>query len=393
MLIIGLMSGTSVDGIDAALVNISGAGRKTHVELVYFCCVPYTPELRNAIFELCRPCKGSVPDFCVLNSVIGEKFADAALAVCDAAQVPISQVSAIASHGQTIWHQPIPRSIAGSLVTGTLQIGEPAIIAARTGIQVVSNFRAADMAAGGQGAPLVPYADWILFSSPKEDRAVQNIGGIANVTYLKRGGNLEDVTAFDTGPGNMVVDGVVRALSGGEMNFDKDGAWAAKGNIHDGLLEQLLDNAFFRLPPPKSTGREQFGEQYVKRVLQRATALGLDSASTIATATALTAESIVRAYRNWLDPRGGTSTVILGGGGVHNRTLVRILEEKLSPARVTTHAVTGIPEDAKEAIAFAILGYQTIHNRTSNVPSATGAAYQAVLGSITPAGKAKSGLE
>ncbi len=385
MLIIGLMSGTSADGIDAALVEVRGSGRRLRAEIRAFLCVPHTAEMRSAILALCDPDRGRVPDLCALNAALGERFAEAAILVAGEAGVPLSEVRAIASHGQTVWHQPEPLSAGGVEARGTLQIGEPAVIAARTGRAVVSAFRAADMAVGGQGAPLVPYLDWALLTSGREARAVQNIGGIANVTHLPRAARLEEVLAFDTGPGNMVIDGLVRSLTGGERGYDHDGAWAATGEVNTRLLERLLTHPYFAATPPKTTGRELFGEPFVAELLRRARSMGLSDEDLLATATALTAESIARAYQTWLAPHGGFRTVIVSGGGSHNRPLMRMLAERLAPARVITSAELGIPDDAKEAVAFAILGYETLRGRPSNVPSATGASRAAILGSITPA--------
>lgn len=384
MLIIGLMSGTSADGIDAALVEVSGEGRSTELRLVHFLCLPHSPSMREAILRACDSATCRIPDLCGLNVALGERFAEAALAVAGSAGIPLGRVEAIACHGQTIWHQPEPMTIGDAEARGTLQIGEPAVIAARTGCQVISNFRAADMAEGGQGAPLVPYADWALFTSDEESRAVQNIGGIANVTYLPRSADLQDVIAFDTGPGNMVIDGLVRALSNGERHYDENGAWAARGVVNRGLLDELLSDPYFSAPPPKTTGRERFGDSYARRFSQRAEQLGLSAEDTLATATALTSESIARSYESWLAPRGGADTIVMGGGGVHNKTLMKMLEERLAPARIATHDEFGIPDDAKEAVAFALLGYETLQGRPANVPSATGASRSVVLGSITP---------
>lgn len=384
MRIIGLMSGTSADGIDAALVEITGQGRRTQVRLLRFLCVPYTPEMRAAVLRLCDPKTAVVADLCALHAALGERFAEAARRVAEAADLSLRDVDAIASHGQTIWHQPTPYPIGDTQARGTLQIGSPAVIAAQTGCTVVSDFRSADMALGGQGAPLIPYADWALLTSDVEARAVQNIGGIANVTYLPKNAEREAVLAFDTGPGNMILDALVRRFTGGAQAFDRDGARAAQGEVSSRLLNHLLEHPFYALPPPKSTGREMFGEAYADAVLVHARRLRLPAVNLLATVTALTAESIARAYRDFLAPRGGVQTVIVGGGGSHNKTLMRMLAERLAPARLTTHAEFGIPDDAKEALAFALLGYETLHHRPSNIPSATGASRPAVLGSITP---------
>ena len=383
MLIIGLMSGTSADGIDAALIEVKGPGRRIRVHIHGFVSIPFEPSLRSAILQLCDPRLGRIPDLCALDSLLGKRFADAARTVAESADVPLSDVDAIASHGQTIWHQPAPLDVGGSNGRGTLQIGNPAVIAAETGCAVVSDFRSADIAAGGQGAPLVPFADWMLFTSPREDRALQNIGGIANATFLPRSAGREEVRAFDTGPGNMVVDGVVTELSQGKQTYDRDGEWAASGNINAAFLRRLLEHPYFRKEPPKSTGREEFGGRYVRRTIQLSRKLGISDADLIATVTALTAESISIAYQRFSCLRN-LKTVILGGGGAHNGTLVRMIRDRLAPARITTHEEFGIPGDAKEAVAFAILAYQTLRGRASNIPTATGAAYPAILGNWTP---------
>ncbi len=391
MLIVGLMSGTSVDGIDAALVELAGVTQDGTLRWsVHACvCVPWESKLRQAILAACAPDTG-VQQITALNYRLGESFSDAARQVIAQAGLTFSDIDAIASHGQTVWHQPTPYDIAGAGVTGTLQIGEPAVIAARTGCLVVSDFRAADIAVGGQGAPLVPFADYALFHSPHETRAVQNIGGIANVTLLPMGGTLKDVVAFDTGPGNMLIDALAVRLTDGAQTFDRDGALAAAGTVDRKILIDFLAHPYFRQPPPKSTGREQFGAAYSDRFLTAARKGNLSIADMLATATALTAESIACAYSNFLPSYmsnstsgGGIKTVILGGGGLRNKTLVRMLVERLAPARVTDHQEFGLDSDAKEAVAFALLAYETLHGRPSNVPSATGANAPAILGKIT----------
>lgn len=379
------MSGTSADGIDAALVEIEGEGRSVRVQLRQFLCVPHAPAMRDAILRACDPEGAHTPDLCALNSALGEKFAEAARAVADAASVQLSNVGAIASHGQTVWHQPEPVSVGGMQARGTLQLGSPAIIAARTGCRVVSDFRSADMAAGGQGAPLVPYFDWAVLTSDTESRVVLNIGGIANVTHLPRATRIDDVLALDTGPGNMVIDALAYAFSQGKQRFDDGGQWAARGTVQPNTVEFLLQQMdYFQQPPPKSTGREMFGSAFVEGIIPLRPRTAHPAADLIATMTAFTADSIAYAFRTWLEPRGGVDTVIVGGGGVQNTTLMRMLNERLAPARITTHQDYGIPNDAKEAMAFALLGYETLHGRPSNVPSATGASRSVILGSITP---------
>ncbi len=382
MILIGLMSGTSADGIDAAVVEITGGPRRRKWTLRAFVCVPWEPPLRAAILDACRP-DTPLQTLAVLNYRLGEAFAQAAQAAAEAAKLTLADVDAIASHGQTVWHQPTPLEVAGVGTTATVQIGEPAVIAARTGCPVVADFRAADMALGGQGAPLAPFADYFLFATNRETRAVQNLGGIANVTFLPAGGALSDVLAFDTGPGNMLLDALTRRVTAGAQSYDVGGALAAQGTVSTPLLNAFLDNPYFAAPPPKSTGRERFGADFAEQFFQAAQRARCSPADTLAAATALTAETIARAYRDWLLPRAPIQTVILGGGGVHNRTLTDLLAARLAPARLTTHAAFGLPDDAKEAVAFALLAYETLHGRPSNVPSATGARGPAILGKLT----------
>jgi len=393
MQLIGLMSGTSADGIDAALVEIEETNDRLHWQLKAFVCLRWPAALRDAILDCCRS-DAPISIVTCLNYRLGEEFAIAARAAARAGGVTLAEVDAIASHGQTIWHQPTPLSIAGAPTTGTLQIGEPSVIAARTGCMVVADFRAADMALGGQGAPLAPYADYRLFGARTETRAVQNLGGIANVTLLPAGGALADVVAFDTGPGNLLLDALAFRLTDGRQRYDVDGALAIRGRACESLLADCLEHPYFALPPPKSTGRELFGADYAEWFSRRAVGAGCTGEDALATAAALTAESIARAYRMWLLPRGAIHTVILGGGGVHNRALVHALQERLAPARIATHAEFGLPDDAKEAMAFALLGYATLHGAPSNVPSATGASGPAVLGKIVlpPTGRRLAGL-
>lgn len=385
MRLIGMLSGTSVDGIDAACVEIEGEPGAYHLQLAGFHCEPWSLELRAVILDACRP-DAPLQKITALNFRIGEVFADVAIRAAEQAGWEIDTVDAIASHGQTVWHQPVPLDVGGHLTSGTMQIGEAAVIAARAGCDVVADFRVADMAVGGQGAPLTPFADYALFASPAETRAVQNLGGIGNVTYLRAGAGQESVIAFDTGPANMLLDALVTRLTEGRLTFDKGGELAARGEICTPLLNQLLTHPFFRQSIPRTTGRETFGVDAADALMAEGQRRGLSPEDLLATATALTAESIGLAYRTYLIPIAPIQSVILGGGGVHNRTLVRMLERALAPSQVQTHAAFGIPDDAKEAIAFAILGYETLHGRPSNIPSATGASRQVVLGKLAPAG-------
>ena len=315
------------------------------------------------------------------NAWLGEVFAAAALEVIARAGLTPRQVDAIASHGQTAWHIPPEGGHAGA----TLQIGEPCVIAERTGVLTVADFRPRDMAAGGQGAPLAPFADYLLFRSQQQSVAVVNIGGIANVTLLPRACRPEEVIAFDTGPGNMVIDGLVSLYTHGEQTCDTDGVRAARGAINRRLLYELMNQPYFSQPPPKSTGREAFGMNYVESLwMAFNNAPGLSPDDFIATATAFTAESIAQAFRDFIFPHGRVDAVILGGGGSYNPTLKRMIAERLPGISLLTHEEMGIAGDAKEAIAFALLGHATLCGVPNNVPSATGAAHPVLLGKIVP---------
>jgi anhydro-N-acetylmuramic acid kinase len=405
--VIGLMSGTSADGIDAALARISGCGETLEVGLDAFRTIPYQPAVREAVLALSSP-EASVVDACKMSFTLGRLFAEAALDLIKRAELAPADIDLIASHGQTVCHLPPLEggSQAESLRHegfGTLQIGEAAVIAEITGVTVAADFRPRDMAAGGEGAPLVPYADYVLFRSAEKTRAVQNIGGIANVTFIPAGGKIEDVIAFDTGPGNMIVDALVAAFTDGKMQFDEDGRLGALGEVNEPFLRWLMGHEFIARRPPKSTGREQFGAAFVRRLLEKAEADDVSAEDLLTTVTAFTAESIADSYRRFLLPTGGAAEmpdsrgqargcgrheideVILGGGGSYNATLRRMLQERLPWVDVLLHEDFGIRSDAKEALAFAILGNETMLGRPANVPNATGARHAAILGKIVPA--------
>lgn len=372
--VVGLMSGTSVDGIDAALVEIEGAGPGAGVDLIQFRTYPFAPEIRERIHAAFGP--GSTKDLCELNFLLGEAFAQAVLKIIAEAGLAPADVDLVGSHGQTVFH--IPKASPG--VNSTLQIGEASVIAERTGIPVVCDFRTRDIAAGGDGAPLVPYADFVLFNEPDRCRALQNIGGIANVTILP--GTRDEVFAFDTGPGNMVIDHVARAAAADETAFDEDGKLSALGIPDEALVARLLAHPFLALPPPKTTGREMFGREFSQELVQAHDPLGL--LDLLASVVRLTADSIHRAYRDFIFPRYKVDEVIISGGGVHNRTLMARLRELFAPVPVRALEDLGLSSDAKEAVAFAILANETIAGNAGNVPSATGALRQVVLGKIVP---------
>lgn len=376
--VIGLMSGTSADGVDAAVVEIHGAPPGLAVKLLSFTFVPFDTDQRARIFALFDPATGTVDRICHMNFALGEWFAAAALRAIEEAGLTPDDVALVGSHGQTIYHAVG----ADSPVKSTLQIGEAAVIAARTGITTVADFRVADVAAGGQGAPLISYVDWLLLRHPSRARAVQNIGGIANVTYLPPGDDSTGVLAFDTGPGNMLIDYAAGRATAGAQTFDRGGALAARGRVDETLLVELMSHPYLALSPPKTTGREQFGATFGAEVWARAEARGLRGEDVVTTLTAFTAASIAEAYRRFLPQL--PDEVILGGGGASNPTLVAMLSRRLVPARVTTHEALGLSSDAKEAVAFAVLAYETIHRRSGNLPACTGAGARVVLGKISP---------
>ena len=351
MRIAGIMSGTSLDGIDVAIIDIV----KVHATSVAFSSTPYPKATRARILSASTPA-----DISRLNAELGELYAKAILSL----HQPIDLVGC---HGQTIYHEgqgPHPN---------TLQIGEASVIAERLGVPVVSDFRTRDIAAGGKGAPLVPFVDLLLFASPKLNRVALNIGGIANITILPRAAKAEQVIAFDTGPGSMVIDQLVERLTSGQKHFDRNGAIAASGQVNQPLLNSLLRDPYYKTKPPKTAGREQYGADFVDRLI----ATGLPMQDLIATATALTAATIAAAVP------ASTQELIAAGGGVHNRQLMAQLAAFLPDCRVTTTAEFNIDPDAKEAIAFAILAHRTWKHKTGNLPSATGARRAVILGKIT----------
>jgi anhydro-N-acetylmuramic acid kinase len=368
-LVIGLLSGTSADGTDAALCEIGGAGESTELHVLAFAIVPFSRTLRERIFGLGQADNAELADVDVL---LGEAFADAALEACRIAGVAMADVDLVGSHGQTAVHHPRSAGQVGA----TLQIGEAAVIAERTGCPVVSDFRVRDVAAGGEGAPLVPLVDHLLFRLPGRRRALQNIGGIANVTLV--GERLEDLVAFDNGPGNMPLDAVARAASNGTEAFDRDGRRAARATIDPGLLADLHRHPYLSQPLPKSTGREDFGREFVNPLLVRFEARKDDL---LATLTRFSAEAIARSYREMLPAL--PDEVYVSGGGALNPVLMRHLAELLAPIPVATTAALGVDPEAKEAIAFAALANQTLFGLAGNVPAVTGALGPRVLGKIS----------
>ena len=382
--VIGLMSGTSFDGIDACLVKITGNGLSTEIEIIEFETYPYKEEIRELIFDASKEQTGRVDKICQLNFTLGKLFADAAVQIAGKSSIPISDIDIIGSHGQTIYHISSLKEKADKKVRSTLQIAEPSVIAQETGVTTVGDFRTRDIAAGGEGAPLVPYADFILFGKDGIGRAVQNIGGIANVTFLPAGCSINEIIAFDNGPGNMIIDRFAEIITEGKLKYDKDGELASKGKLNQDLLERLCSHPYLSIPPPKSTGREDFGIQFSDNLYEELKRDNVDFLDTITTVTVFTAKSISDSYRKYIQPSYKLSEVVMSGGGVYNPILFQFLKEYLENINIRKVEEFGIPSDAKEALAFAILANETICGNPGNVPSATGARERVVLGKIIP---------
>ncbi|MBB6694644.1 anhydro-N-acetylmuramic acid kinase [Cohnella xylanilytica] len=382
---VGLMSGTSVDGIDAAVAEISeDEGGRVRARLLSFENKPYPAPVREEIFRLFEPREATVDRVGRMNALLGELYAEAALSAIAAAGLEPGDIAVVGSHGQTIYHSPEPQNAEGYELRYTVQIGEGSVIAARTGIPCVTDFRAADMAVGGQGAPLVPFTEYLLYREEMRTLLLQNIGGIGNITVLPAGCAPEEVIAFDTGPGNMLIDGLVSRFCPGKA-MDEGGAIARSGSMDEALLEALQQEPYYRLPPPKSTGRELFGAAYVDKLLDMGRERGLRPEDLIATATQLTAWSIGDAYRRFVLPRHPAEAMIVGGGGSYNPALLDGLKRELEPmgVRVLTQEEAGHHSDAKEAVAFALLGLCALDGRTGNLPSVTGASRPVVLGKLS----------
>jgi anhydro-N-acetylmuramic acid kinase len=385
MIIAGVMSGTSADGINVALVQLAGRGQE---------CPPYTllgheeyafpPPVRRAILGMMNAELAHVADVARMNFLLGELYAEA---VAKTARKHHVKVDLVGCHGQTLYHQGVAERFLGRRLAVTWQTGEGAVIAARLGVPVVSDFRPADIAAGGKGAPLVPFLDYLVFRHRGVGRIAQNIGGIANLTAIPAGASVNQVIAFDTGPGNMVIDAVMEELFG--KRYDRDGQIAASGRVLDEVIARLVRARFFRQRPPRTAGREEFGREYVGRFLR--ICRGASKPDVVATATALTVRSIADAVQRFVLPRFGARRkpgrheMIVSGGGAKNPTLMAMLRDKIVPLGIELHFSDefGLPAETKEAVAFALLAHETWHRRPSNVPSATGAKRAAILGKIS----------
>lgn len=376
MLAVGLMSGTSLDGVDTVLCEISGQDESTKVKQLYFKTYDIPESLRTKIRKCCSRELIPVDLICSLNFELGYLFADAVKSLCKDANVKLEDLSFIASHGQTIFH--IPKAY-DDYVPSTLQIGEAAIIANECKTKVISNFRVMDMAVGGEGAPLVPYSETLLYSEENQAVALQNIGGIGNVTVLPKKGDTKKVIAFDTGPGNMMIDEAVRTFYG--KKYDTDGYYARQGNLIPSLAAELKNHPYFNLEIPKTTGREMFGEHFTKSILEKYHSC--EPNDLIHTFTWFTAYSIAYHYKKYLISEYGLKKCIIGGGGAYNSYLLELIKNEMPEVTVMTQEEHGFSSEAKEALAFVILGNQTYHRRPSNVPSATGAKKSVILGQIT----------
>ncbi len=377
MLAIGLMSGTSLDGVDAALVEIQGHGFETKVELKAFETYPIEETLKDEIKRALRNDEPLLDLLTSLNFKLGKLFSKAVGEIMKTGGVHGEEIAFVASHGQTLYHIPKDRD---GLIRSTLQLGEPAVIAYDHGITVISNFRTMDIAAGGEGAPLVPLTELILYGGKNESMALQNVGGIGNVTFIPKSREEHEVFAFDTGPGNMVIDEAMKILYG--LSYDDGGKVALSGEVNEALLEELLGHPFILKDRPKSTGREDFGETYTLQVLKDHPLI--KNEDFIATLTMFTAKTMAIAYERFIMKDHPLDKVVLGGGGAHNKALISYLQGLLPEVKILTQEDFGLSSDAKEAIAFAILGNETLHGSHGNLKGATGAKESVILGNITP---------
>jgi anhydro-N-acetylmuramic acid kinase len=408
LLVLGLMSGTSADAIDVALARISGAPPNVSPKLVNRTSINFPKAIRTEILRVAEQQPISAGELGQLNFRLGEVFADAALTACKRFRITAKKIALIGSHGQTIYHQGQPVPYLGSPTASTLQIGEPSIIAARTGVTTVADFRPADIALGGQGAPLVPYADYLLYRHPTMGRVSLNLGGIANITVLPAAAKPSQIFAFDTGPANMLIDALVSHFTHGRQRYDKDATIAQAGRAIPALLDELMKDPYLKIAPPKSTGREYYGRAYLKTLLSLARRNQAKPADTIRAATIFTALSVVDALHRFVLPKHKIHQLIISGGGARNPLILAQLTAALAtssqaeslkraqhaaphvrnkPASSTiellSSAQLGVPEDAKEAFAFALMAYETFHRRPANLPSATGARGAAILGKIS----------
>jgi len=386
MRVLGLMSGTSADGIDAALVRVDGAPPDSHVVLEAHHHTPFRPFVRERILRLANGGQTTTAEIGELNFLIGEELARAVIESCRKWRVPLKTLSLIGSHGQTVYHLGAAVRFQGKVrIPSTLQLGDINVIVERTGVTTVGDFRPADMAAGGQGAPLIPFVDYMLYRDAKRGRAALNIGGIANVTVIPRGAKPRDIYAFDTGPGNMVIDALIQRITRGREAYDHGARMALGGRTIQELLLRLMREPYLRKKPPKSAGREQFGEGYASRLIAWGHRHHAEAADVVRTATVFTALSVADAFRRFILPRMTVDELVVTGGGAQNPLIMAQLAASLPGVEIVSASRFGVPPEAKEAFGFAVLAYETYHGRPSNVPSATGASHPVILGKIVRA--------
>ena len=380
-LVIGIMSGTSADGVDAALCRISGSGTELRVKQLGFYFMPFEDDVRREILRLAGGAAASAADFCRMNFRLGQLYTEAALRLCESVGLKPGDIDLIGSHGQTFWHIPRDEEYLGKSFKSTFQLGECSVLAEAFGCPVVGDFRVRDVAAGGLGAPLVPYSEFLIYRRKDSCIALQNIGGIGNITCLPADCSLEDVFAFDTGPGNMVMDAVYARITNGECRWDEGGAFAAKGTPDEELLQLMMDDEYVLRKPPKTTGREYFGPEYTERIMSEASSRGLSDKDLMATVTAFTARTIAYSARHFLP--AVPSLLVVGGGGSMNGTLMDMIRRELPECTVLTNEELGYDSAAKEAVAFAVLANEAVFGRCGNVPSVTGARHSVVMGKIS----------
>jgi anhydro-N-acetylmuramic acid kinase len=383
MLVLGMMSGTSADGIDVALARLSGAPPKLNAKLLEHTSSKFPPSVRAEILRIAEQEPISAGELSQLNVRLGHIYAETVLSACKKFRIAPRRIGLIGNHGQTIFHQGKPVPFLGKPTGSTLQIGDGSVIASRTGITTVSDFRPADMALGGQGAPLVPFADYVLYRDPEIGRISLNIGGIANVTVIPPGARPQDVFAFDTGPGNMLIDALVAHFTRGRQRFDENASLASQGHAIPALLDELMRDPYLKLTPPKSTGREYYGQAYLKNLLTLGRRHRAKPKDLIRAATIFTALSIVDALHRFVSRKMKIRQLIVSGGGAKNPLILAQFCAALPGIEILPSSRVGVPEDAKEALAFALLAYETFHQRPSNIPSATGARGPAILGKIS----------
>jgi anhydro-N-acetylmuramic acid kinase len=380
-LAIGLMSGTCCDGVDAALVALEGTGRGVKVSELAFVSVPYKKDFRERLLALARGNEGGSEELCLMNFRLGQLFVDAARQVCKKAKVPVASIDLIGSHGHTFYHIPEAQEYFGKSVSATLQLGEASLLSEAFGCPVVSDFRVRDMAAGGQGAPLVPYTEYLLYASDTQTVALQNLGGIGNLTVIPKNALPEQILAFDTGPGNMVVDELVFRYSSGKETYDNNGELGRKGKVSESLVQWMLENdGYLSRFPPKTTGREHYGKPFVDYIEEKGASLGLSPLDMIASATYYTAFCISYSLSHFCPVAVDRLTV--GGGGSHNSFLMDELQKLLPKMEVNTQEDLGFNSDSKEAVAFALLANEAVAGRENTLIGATGASHRVVMGKI-----------